>query len=347
MPKTISLVAPFYNESAGIQPFQDAISALAKQLPDYVFEIVCVDDGSSDDTLVQLAAIAESDPRYVVVELSTNFGKEPALTAGLRLATGDAVVPLDADLQDPPELILEMVRRWENGAEVVLARRNDRSSDSTAKRATAEWFYRVHNAFSRTKIPENVGDFRLMDRIVVDAVNQLPERQRFMKGLFAWVGFKTEIIDYVRPSRSVGASKFSGWRLWNLALESLTGFSTAPLRIWTYVGVIGTFFSIFFAMSIIVRVLLFGVDTPGYASLMVAVVFFGSMQLLTIGIVGEYIGRIYIETKQRPNYLVRRVYRSAARMPPRLEKTREASMSKKGRPRPVKYPIPTIDDGGR
>lgn len=308
--KTVSIVTPFFNESAAIDAYEKAMAGLADALPGCDLEIVCVDDGSGDDTLEKLLAIAARDPRYVVVELSANFGKEPALTAGLDVARGDAVVPFDADLQDPPEVVVQMVAAWERGAEVVLARRVDRSSDSRLKRRTAEWFYKVHNRISRTKIPENVGDFRLMDRQVVEAVRRLPERQRFMKGIFAWVGFRPTVIDYVRQPRSGGESKFSTWRLWNLALDGITGFSTAPLRIWTYVGFVGTLISLCFAALVVLRVLIFGIDTPGYASLLVAVIFFGSLQLTSIGIIGEYVGRIYMETKQRPHYLIRRLHRS-------------------------------------
>ncbi|RCS23322.1 glycosyltransferase [Phyllobacterium salinisoli] len=311
MQKRISVVTPFYNESVAVGYYERAIASLIAQMHDYHFEIVCVDDGSSDDTLEQLIAIACRDPNYVVVELSRNFGKEPALTAGLDIASGDAVIPFDADLQDPPEIIPDMVKAWEAGAEVVLARRSDRATDSHVKRKTAEWFYQLHNKVSRTKIPENVGDFRLMDRRVVDALKQLPERQRFMKGLFAWVGFKTDVIEYVRQPRSAGKTKFSGWRLWNLALEGMTGFSTVPLRIWTYIGLFGALISVAFAVFIVVRTILFGVSTPGYASLLVAVTFLGSLQLISIGIIGEYIGRIYLETKQRPNYLIRHLYRKS------------------------------------
>lgn len=310
MKKTISIITPFFNESLGVRNFAYEISNLADRLRDYHFEFICIDDGSTDDTLKRLLDLSANDPRFVVVELSTNFGKESALTAGLDIAKGDAVIPIDADLQDPPDLIKDMIDAWEAGGEVILARRSDRSSDSAVKRKTAEWFYKIHNRVSRTKIPENVGDFRLMDRVVVDAVKKLPERQRFMKGLFAWVGFKTVTLNYVRQPRVAGESKFSGWRLWNFALEGFTGFSTAPLRIWTYIGLSGAFLSLCFAIFIILRVLFSGVDTPGYASLLIAIIFFGSLQLVSIGIIGEYIGRIYIETKQRPNYLVRRIHRS-------------------------------------
>jgi glycosyltransferase involved in cell wall biosynthesis len=309
--KLVSIVVPFYNEAAGISTFRAALLPCLEAIPDIAWEIICVDDGSADATLNALLAIQAQDPRFAVIELSRNFGKEAALTAGLDAARGDAVIPIDADLQDPPELIAEMIAAWRAGAEVVLARRSDRSTDGVLKRKTAAWFYRLHNRLSKTKIPENVGDFRLMDRIVVDAVKHLPERQRFMKGLFAWVGFRTVTIDYVRAGRAAGETKFSGFALWNFALEGLTSFSTTPLKIWTYIGAVSATLTAAYALFIVLRTLVMGIHVPGYASLLVAVLFFGSVQLISIGLLGEYIGRIYIETKQRPTYLIRRAYTSA------------------------------------
>lgn len=306
--KKISLVVPFYNEGESVDHFHQAILPVLDQLPDLAFEIVCIDDGSRDDTLKRLVTLAETDGRFLILELSRNFGKEAALTAGIDSAGGDAIIPLDADLQDPPELIPEMIKAWRGGAEVVLARRVDRSSDSFLKRASAELFYRFHNQLSNIKIPENVGDFRLMDRVVVDALKQLPEQQRFMKGLFAWVGFKTAILDYTRPPRVAGTSKFSAWKLWNFALEGITSFSTVPLKLWTYIGAGGALLTSIYAIFIISRTLILGVDVPGYASLLIAVLFFGSLQLISVGILGEYIGRIYMEAKRRPLYLIRRRY---------------------------------------
>ena len=309
-PKLVSIVVPFCNEGEGVESFFHALMPVLDGVPAVRFEVVCVDDGSRDDTLIQLVALAGRDARLHVIELSRNFGKEAALTAGIDSARGDAVIPIDADLQDPPELIPILIGEWQKGAEVVLAQRTDRSADSFIKRRTAAWFYRFHNRMSSVKIPENVGDFRLIDRIVVDALRQLPERQRFMKGLFAWVGFKTASVGYTRQARVAGASKFSGWRLWNFALEGITSFSTAPLKIWTYVGSVGAALTFLYATFIVLRTLIHGVDIPGYASLLVAVLFFGSLQLISVGVLGEYIGRIYLETKQRPSYLVRRHYGS-------------------------------------
>lgn len=304
----VSIVVPFYNEAEGVEDFYQAVLSVLEGVPNIRFEVICVDDGSSDNTLLKLIDLTKRDSRFRVIELSRNFGKEAALTAGIDAACGDAVIPMDADLQDPPELIPALISEWKKGAEVVLARRTDRSSDTFMKRKTAEFFYRIHNHLSSVKIPENVGDFRLMDRVAVDALKQLPERQRFMKGLFAWIGFNTVTVDYIRNPRLAGATKFSGWKLWNFALEGISSFSTAPLKIWTYLGAIGTIASFIYASFIIIRTLIYGVDLPGYASLLVVVLFFGSLQLISVGILGEYIGRIYLETKQRPTYLVRRHY---------------------------------------
>jgi glycosyltransferase involved in cell wall biosynthesis len=303
----ISVVAPFFNEGDGVLHFHKEMCTVFATLSQYDFELVCVDDGSSDSTLSRLIEIANTDNRVKVIEFSRNFGKEAALTAGIDYAVGDAVIPIDSDLQDPPDLIGAMIELWRNGAEVVLAKRVDRSSDTALKRITASAFYRIHNLLSsEALIPENVGDFRLMDRVVVDALKRLPERQRFMKGLFAWVGFKTVALDYVRSPRIAGETKFSGWRLWNFALEGITSFSLFPLKVWTYFGLFGAFCAFFYALYIIVRTLIFGVDLPGYASLLVVSLFFGSLQLISLGILGEYIGRIYFESKQRPLYIVRK-----------------------------------------
>jgi glycosyltransferase involved in cell wall biosynthesis len=304
----ISVVVPFHDEAAGIEAFYRELCLVLDGLAGHRFEVICVDDGSRDGTLAKLLALVERDSRLRVLELSRNFGKEAALTAGIDASRGDAVIPMDADLQDPPELIARLIDAWLEGADVVLARRTDRSTDSFLKRKTAELFYRVHNRVSSVKIPENVGDFRLLDRVAVEAVKALPERQRFMKGLFAWIGFKTASVDYARGPRAAGSGKFSGWRLWNFALEGITSFSTVPLRIWTYIGGLGALTTFLYAMFIVLRTVMLGIEVPGYASLLVAVLFLGSLQLLSVGLLGEYIGRIYLETKQRPVYVVRREF---------------------------------------
>lgn len=302
----ISLVVPFYNEEDAIDAFHEKITEVVDAIDDAEFEFICVNDGSRDATVKKLAELSERDARVRVIDLSRNFGKEAALTAGLDEALGDAVIPIDADLQDPPELIPALISKWREGAEVVVAKRVDREADSYLKRKTAELFYSLHNTISDTAIPENVGDFRLMDRVVVDAIKALPERRRFMKGLFAWVGFNTATIEYARAPRSAGSTKFTSWRLWNFALEGITSFSTIPLRIWTYIG--GTLALIAFSYGsfIVIRTVLFGADVPGYASLMSVVLFIGGVQLIGLGVVGEYIGRIYLESKQRPVYIIRR-----------------------------------------
>ena len=304
----ISIVTPFFNEGAGVLHFYQVLMQTVDNLPDFDFEVICIDDGSKDETLSYLIDIGTKDSRIIVLELSRNFGKEAAMPAGIDEAKGDCVIPIDADLQDPPSLISIMLKEWQQGAEVVLAKRTDRSTDSFMKRKTAGFFYRLHNALSSLKIPENVGDFRLMDRIVVDAIKKLPERQRFMKGLFAWVGFNTVTIEYKREARIAGTSKFSGWNLWNFAIEGVTSFSLVPLKVWTYIGFLGSLFATFYATFIIIRTWIFGIDLPGYASLLVVMLFFGSLQLMSLGIIGEYIGKIYFESKQRPLYLIKKLY---------------------------------------
>lgn len=308
--KTISVVCPFYNEQEMVPPFFKEFLTVAKQVSEQV-ELVCVNDGSTDKTLkllLEQQKLYSSSFRVKIVDLSRNFGKEAALSAGIDHAFGDAVIPIDADLQDPPELILDMLEKWRQGYEVVLATRKNRCADSWLKRSSARWFYRVHNAISSPKIPEDTGDFRLLDRTVVDALKKLPENQRFMKGLFNWVGFKTAQIHYDRVARVEGKTKFSPWRLWNLALDGITSFSTVPLKIWTYLGLIISCMAFFYGSFIVIRTLIYGIDSPGYASLIVAVLFLGGLQLIGIGVLGEYIGRIYLETKRRPVYIVRKQY---------------------------------------
>lgn len=304
----ISLVCPFYNEEKTVALFFESIHAVINPLKNYPFEIICINDGSKDCTLEKLLDARSKDSRIKILDLSRNFGKESALTAGMDWAEGDAVIPIDTDLQDPPELIPSMIESWKTGYDVVLARRTDRSSDSFFKRASAHLFYGFHRVISDYEIPKNVGDFRLMDRKVIEVLKKLPERRRFMKGIFAWVGFKTITLDYTRNERTAGHSKFNAWKLWNFALEGITSFSTMPLRIWTYIGASVSLFSLLYATFIIFRILFLGRDVPGYASLLVSVLFLGGIQLIGIGVIGEYIGRIYDETKQRPIYIIRKVW---------------------------------------
>ena len=302
--RTLSLVLPMYNEAAGLetlfQRLDEALSNLALTL-----EFVCVDDGSRDETYARLLARAATDPRVKLIALSRNFGKEAALTAGIDAATGDLVVPLDADLQDPPELIAEFLSLWEQGYDVVYGVRADRASDTPMKRLTANTFYRLFNRLSDYRIPESTGDFRLMDRAVVEALRQLPERNRFMKGLFAWVGFRQVGVPYVRPSRREGATSWGYFKLIRFAIDGLTAFTTLPLKVWTGVGAVAAFLALVFAGVIIVQVLAHGRDVPGYASLMVVILFGFALQMIALGVLGEYIGRMYQEVKGRPIYLVR------------------------------------------
>ncbi|MBR2207702.1 MAG: glycosyltransferase family 2 protein [Synergistaceae bacterium] len=303
----ISILCPCYNEEKVLDLFFEKISAVLEVIPEQ-FEFVCVNDGSSDETLSVLKVHAKNDSRIKIIDLSRNFGKEAALTAALDYCKGDAAIPIDVDLQDPPELISAMIEKWREGFDVILAKRIDRSSDSYLKRTTAKLFYRLHNLISNSEIPENVGDFRLIDRKVIDALKGMKESHRFMKGLFAWVGFKTFTLDYKRNARSSGTSKFNGWKLWQLAIEGITSFSTAPLTLWLYFGGFIAFSAFAYGFWILIRTLIFGVDVPGYASLICLILLFGGLQLFGIGILGEYLGRTYIESKQRPVYIIREVY---------------------------------------
>ncbi|MGU7781109.1 glycosyltransferase family 2 protein [Burkholderia sp. PU8-34] len=332
----VSLVVPFHDEYDAIDAFFAETLPILESVDSIRFEIVCVNDGSHDRTLDRLVAVAADDPRIRVVDLTRRFGKEAALTAGLDEAAGAAVILIDADLQDPPALIPTMIEHWRAGAEVVAAKRTNRMCDPFMQRAAAALYYRVHNALSEVEMPENVGDFRLMDRQVVDALRALPERRRFMKGLFAWVGFRTAIVEYTRAPRSGGHSKFSGWRRWNFALEGITSFSTVPLRVWTYVGLAFAMLALVYGAFIVLRTLLFGNPVHGYASLISVVLFIGGIQLIGIGVIGEYLGRIYHESKQRPVYLVRRRYRAERRARAQSAPNGDAQPDSKLLPFPVK-----------
>jgi len=308
MPRpSISVICPFYGEQASVSPFFERVIPILKSVGE-PFEILCINDGSSDATLQALLDARAKYRSVRIIDLSRNFGKEAALSAGIDFAAGDAVIPMDADLQDPPELISAMIEQWRQGYDQVLAKRSNRDADSWSKRTSANLFYWVHNKISDTPIPDNVGDFRLMDRKVVEAIRRLPERTRFMKGLFAWVGFRTTIIEYVREQRKTDRSKFGTWRLWNLAIEGITSFSTVPLRMWTYVGLLVAVASFLLAVRVLLRTLVYGIELPGYASLMTVVLFIGGIQLIGIGVLGEYLGRLFSEAKGRPLYVVQRMY---------------------------------------
>jgi glycosyltransferase involved in cell wall biosynthesis len=307
-PLTLSLVVPVFNEVEAITFFLNRVTKVIKQMELINSEFIFVNDGSSDKTLQCLLVQQIKDTRIKIVDLSRNFGKEAALSAGLQISTGQVVIPIDVDLQDPPELIPEMIAKWREGYDVVLARRINRESDGWAKRISANWFYRIHNKVTTHQLPASVGDFRLLDKCVVEALRQLPESTRFMKGLFAWVGFRTTYVEYSRPKRKAGITKFNGWKLWNFALDGITSFSTAPLRIWLYLGLLVSFMALLYILFILVRVLFFGVDVPGYASLIITITFLGGLQLIGIGVIGEYLGRTYIESKRRPIFLIRHIY---------------------------------------
>lgn len=298
----ISLVVPVFNEEDAIPVFYQAAK---ETLSEYDLEIVFINDGSTDATEQIINALAKADPGVNAINFIRNFGKEPALLAGLEYATGDAVIPIDVDLQDPLEVIPELINKWQEGWSVVLAKRSDRSSDSHFKRKTAGWFYRIHNKISSPKIEENVGDFRLLSRETVENIKLLQERNLFMKGLLSWVEGEVAVVEYTRSKRVRGESKFSGWKLWNLALEGFTSFSTLPLRVWTYLGFLVAALSFLYGTWMIIDKLIWGNAVAGYPSLLVSILFLGGVQLIGIGVLGEYIGRIYIETKKRPRYIVK------------------------------------------
>ncbi len=302
----ISVVTPFYNESEAISVYFEAVTKVLETLDDY--EIVCVDDGSTDTTLNQLIEVRESNPKVRVVELSRNFGKEAALTAGLEHSDGDCTIILDADLQDPPELIPSMIERWKEGADVVIGRRSERTSDSFLKRFTARGFYRVFNYFADDPIPEDAGDFRLLDRKVLEVINLLKEKNRFMKGLLSWPGFDVAFVEYERPERAAGETKWNYSKLFGLALDGIVAFSTLPLRLAFILGLGSSAFALAYAIFLIIRTTIQGIDLPGYASIMVVSLTFSGLILICLGVIGEYLGRIYIEVKQRPIFVVKKVH---------------------------------------
>lgn len=298
----ISLVVPMFNEEENIDFFYERIVSV---LENYDFEIICINDGSKDRTLIKLKEYANKDERVKLIDLSRNFGKEVAMSAGLKYSEGDIVIPIDADLQDPPELIPMMIQKWEEGFDVVYATRVVREGETFFKKFTASIFYKLIRKITKIDIPADTGDFRLMSRQVVDAVNALPENHRFMKGLFSWVGFRQTSIPYQREPRFAGKTSFNYWKLWNFAIEGITSFTFAPLQISMYIGFLVSIAALIFALYLVVNTLLFGNLVPGYPSLMVAILFFGGVQLITLGVIGEYVGRIYGETKRRPLFLVR------------------------------------------
>lgn len=305
MKKTISVVVPCFNESGSLCHFVDRFRPLLSRHPHYGFEVVFVNDGSTDDTFAHIRALAAAESWVKGINLTRNFGKEAALTAGLDYAHSDAVVFMDADLQHPPEVVSDFIARWEQGSDVVVGRRMSRDTDSRPYRLLANVFYRISNRISDVKLSEHEGDFRLIDRKVADKLRQLRENRRFMKGLFAWVGYDPVFVDYEVGRRLNGVSSFNTWRSWNFALEGITSFSTVPLRIWSYLGGVVLLIGLGYLLAIVLQAILYGVVTPGYITLLAAVVGFSGVLMIGIGILGEYIGRIYMEVKQRPTYLVK------------------------------------------
>jgi glycosyltransferase involved in cell wall biosynthesis len=302
----LSVVVPCYNEALGLAEFHRRLSAVMDGIG-RSWEIIYVNDGSADATLACIDALREADPHVGLINLSRNFGKEIALTAGLDHAQGEAIIVIDADLQDPPEVIPELVAVWDQGVDMVYAQRRAREGETWLKKTTADLFYRLMQRLGGVRLPRNTGDFRLLSRRALDALLQLRETHRFMKGLFAWVGFPSQAVLYDRAPRHAGSSSWNYWRLWNLAVEGITGFTLMPLKIATYLGLAVAVFALVFGGQLIIRTLLFGNQVPGYPSLMAVILFLGGVQLMTLGVIGEYLGRVFNETKQRPLYLLERV----------------------------------------
>ena len=300
----LSIVVPIYNESLNIDGFFTRLIPVLESLAE-PFEVICIDDGSKDDSVAKLKLKNEADPRIKLLVFSRNFGKEAALSAGLANATGDAVIPIDADLQHPPEMIPEMVAKWREGYDVVYAVRRERTGQGFASRLQAKAFYWIFEKLSEVKMPREVGDFRLLDRCVVEAINAMPERTRFMKGIFAWVGFRQIGIPYTQAEREFGETSFNLIRLLRFAFDGLVAFSDMPLRMWTVIGATVSGFAFLYIVVRLVRTLLYGIDVPGYESIIVTVLFLGGVQLITLGIIGHYLGRVFNEVKGRPLYIVR------------------------------------------
>lgn len=317
--KLISFIVPVFNEATTLSFFHQRLMSVLKALPpasdiktgftfDIDFEIIYVNDGSRDESLYLLQGFRAEEPRVAILDLSRNFGKEIALQAGLDFSKGDAVVVMDADLQDPPELIPKLIYHWQQGFDVVYAKRSARLGETWLKRCSAHLFYRLINKISTIEIPKDTGDFRLLSRRACDALKQLRERHRFMKGLFSWVGFTQIAVPFEREPRVAGHSKWNYFKLWNLAIEGITSFTIAPLKIATFLGFTTAFLAFIYAIIIVYKTLCFGEPVQGYPSLMVVMLFLGGIQLITLGIIGEYLGRTFDEVKQRPLYLVKEYY---------------------------------------
>lgn len=305
--KQISIITPCFNEENCVEIFHSEMVKVLNEL-NTNYEIIFINDGSTDNTLTKLLNLKVNDKNIKIINLSRNFGKESALTAGLDYAEGDVIIPIDSDLQHPPKLIKEFIKYYNEGYDVVLAKRTDRDNNNLLKNITTNSFYNLHNKISDVKVPKDVGDYRLITKKVLEAIKKMPENQRFMKGIFAFVGFKTKTINYIPNKRYSGASSFNGWKLWNFAIDGITSFSTIPLRVWLYLGLIIAFISFIYGSFIIIKTIIFGIDIPGYASMITISLFLGGIQLMGIGILGEYIGRIYFEAKRRPSYIIDEIY---------------------------------------
>ena len=303
----LSLVVPFYNEEGNLEVFFERASQTLSAM-DVSWEMVFVNDGSSDDSLTEALRLHEQHAEVIVIDLSRNFGKEIALSAGLDHASGDAIIEIDADLEHPPEVIVDLVDKWREGFQIVFAKRNSRLAESLPKRVSARIYYKIFGWLSNIENHDKLGDFCLLDRCVVDKLTKFPEHNRFMKGLVAWTGFRQGFVTYELGSRTSGKSKWNYWRLWNFALEGITSFSSMPLKLWTYVGVFIASLAFLYTVIIVTRTIFMGIDVPGYASLLSVVLFLGGVQLIGLGVLGEYIGRIYTEVKNRPLYIVQRAY---------------------------------------
>ncbi len=304
----VSVVVCVFNEEETISIFLETITPILEKNTES-YELLFVNDGSTDRSLEMLISQTRlRDSKVTVVNLSRNFGKDIALSAGLKQAKGKAVIPIDVDLQDPPDLIVEMLKKWRDGADSVIAIRADRSDDSLFKRKSASMFYKLIAKLSTVEIHHNAGDFRLMDRKVVNVVNSMPERSRFMKGIFSYPGFAVETIEFKRQARVAGNTKWNYWRLWNFALDGIFSFSNVPLKIWTYIGMVMAIGSFLYMLAVILKTLVFGVDVPGYASLLSVMLFFNGITMIGIGVLGEYIGRIFDEVKNRPLYVIEGIY---------------------------------------
>jgi len=305
--KKIAIVIPAYNEEDNVEIAYKRLKEVL-DFTNYDYELIFVDDGSKDNTLSKLLELYEKDKKVKVISLSRNFGKEIALSAGLDYVDADAVIPFDVDLQDPPEVIPKLIAKFEEGYDVVNAVRIKREGETFLKRFTSKAFYKIINILSDIEIPQDVGDFRLISKAALNAVKQIRERKRFMKGIFAWVGFKTTSVYYERAPRYAGKTKWNYFKLINLAIEGITSFSIAPLRLASLLGLFVSFVAFLYAMWIIIQKLVYGNPVKGYPSIMVAILFLGGVQLITIGIIGEYVGRIYEEVKQRPLYIVKKIW---------------------------------------